>query len=52
MTIQERNNKLAIKNLQNKIQLRDSAIDYLRGYITFLEGQIIELKMNIGDYQD
>ena len=48
----ERNSENNIKLLEKKIIERDKAIDNLRGYIAFLEGQILELKMNIGDYQD
>lgn len=49
---QERNSKLAVKNLQKKIQDRDIAIDSLRGFISYLESRIVELKIDLGDYQD
>lgn len=49
---QERNSKLAVKNLQKKIQDRDIAIDNLRGFISYLESRIVELKIDLGDYQD
>ena len=48
----ERNSENNIKLLNRKISDRDEAINNLRGYITFLENRIVELKMNIGDYQD
>jgi DNA gyrase/topoisomerase IV subunit A len=49
---QERNAKLTANNLQKKIQDRDLAIDNLRGYISYLENRIVELKVALGDYQD
>ena len=49
---QERNAKLAANNLQKKIQDRDLAIDNLRGYISYLENRIVELKVALEDYQD
>lgn len=48
----ERNSANQIKKLDGKIFERDKALDNLRGYITFLENRIVELKMSIGDYQD
>ena len=48
----ENNYRCDLKTLANKVSDRDKAIDNLRGYITFLENHIVELKMNIGDYQD